>query len=340
MMVGFALTRMPAWLASLYLLGRRERLNGHPMDAKAQLVGRFSQSIRVPGQVPTPAEGRAQTRRMVELMDTPGPATVATRDQTIPGPAGDLPVRIYTPPGGGDGPRPVLCFFHGGGWVQGDLDTHHHACLKLADRAGCLIMAVDYRLAPEHKFPAAVEDCLAAYRWLTENAAEIGGDPSRVGVGGDSAGGNLAAVVSQQVATAGEQVPACQVLIYPATDFTMSAPSHDELRDAYIIPRDRMDWYSAQYLNDPSEMTDVRASPFLAEDLRGQPPTLMLTGGFDPLRDEGRRYADKLSAAGVPVTRLDYDGQIHAFVILTAVIPEGDRALSEIADYLRRTLAG
>ena len=338
MMVGFALTRMPAWLAPLYLLGRRERLNGHAMDPKAQLVGQFSQSIRVPGQVPTPEEGRAQTRRMVELMDAPGPTTVATEDRTIPGPAGDLPVRIYTPAGGSGRPLPVLCFLHGGGWVQGDLETHHHACLKLVDRAGCLIMAVDYRLAPEHKFPAAVEDCLAAYRWLTRNAAEIGGDPARVGVGGDSAGGNLAAVVSQQTAAAGEQAPACQVLIYPATDFTMSTPSHNELREAYIIPRDRMDWYAAQYLNDPSEMTDLRVSPLLAEDLSGQPPTLMLTGGFDPLRDEGRQYADRLSAAGIPVTRLDYDGQIHAFVILTAVIPEGDRALSQIADYLRQPL--
>ncbi len=255
-------------------------------------------------------------------MDEPAPPLPRIEDISIPGPAGALPARLYDSVGAAGPPRPVLAYFHGGGWVQGDLETHHGLCARLALRSGALVVAVDYRLAPEHKFPAAVEDSVAAYRWLRSHGREIGADPTRVGVAGDSAGGNLAAVVSQLAHERGRPVPTCQVLIYPALDFALDTPSHRELEDAHIIPRDRIVWYMEQYLTE-ADRADLRASPLRARDLAGQPPSLVITAGFDPLRDEGRAYADRLRAAGVDVAYREYPGQIHAFVSLTKAIPAG-----------------
>jgi acetyl esterase len=231
-----------------------------------------------------------------------------------------------------------VVYFHGGGWVQGDLETHHGLCARLALRSGAIVIAVDYRLAPEHKFPAAVEDCFAAYRWLRSHAGELGGDPARVAVAGDSAGGNLSAVVSQSSASAGVPVPACQVLIYPAVDFALETESHRDLADGHVIPRERILWYTEQYLPAGADRTDPRAAPLRAKDLRGQPPALIITGGFDPLRDEGHAYAERLRAAGVDVTYHEYAGQIHAFVSLTKAIPQGLTCTWEIGDYLKERL--
>jgi acetyl esterase len=238
------------------------------------------------------------------------------------------------------GSLPVLAFFHGGGWVQGDLESHHALCTKLARQADCLVAAIDYRLAPEHKFPAGVEDCLAAYRWLAANAGEIGGDPARIAVGGDSAGGNLAAVVSQRMAVEGGPLPAGQVLIYPGTDMHMSGASHQEHSADPVIPRERILWYLEQYLRHAADKDDPAASPLLAEDLTGQPPTMVITGGFDPLRDEGRAYADRLTDAGVETSYREWPGQIHAFMVLTRVIPQGDKAIAEAALWLRKVFEG
>ena len=323
--------------ARALLAGREERLGTRRMDPKAQLVGMFIRSIRPPGMIPTPAESREQLRTMVRLMDAPAVPLSRVEDLGIPGPAGPIPARLYASRVNEDrGPLPVLTHFHGGGWVQGDLDTHHGTCSKLALWSGTIVVAVDYRLAPEHKFPAAVEDCLAAYRWLRRHARELGADPDRVAVAGDSAGGNLAAVLSQQTAKAGESVPTFQVLIYPALNFSPSTGSHRELVDAYILPRERIQWYGEQYLPDPSAAANPCASPLRADSLEGQPPALIITCGFDPLRDEGQAYADRLAAAGVPVVHHEYPGQIHAFISLTKVIPQGDACLREIADYARR----
>jgi len=324
--------------AALRLLdGHRIRLGSRTMDPKAQIVGEFVKSIRVPGYFPPLPELRQQLRTMVTLMDEPAPDLPRIEDIRIPGPAGALPARVYAPTPGA--PLPAVAYFHGGGWVQGDLETHHGLCARLAGLAGVLVVAVDYRLAPEHKFPAAVDDCLAAYRWLRARGREIGADSARVAVAGDSAGGNLSAVVSQLTAAAGTPVPTCQVLIYPAVDFSLETDSHRELVDGHVIPRDRIVWYMEQYLRDEGDKADLRASPLRASSLAGQPPTLIVTAGFDPLRDEGRAYADRLAQAGVDVVHREYPGQIHAFVSLTKAIPQGLACTQEIAEYLHRRLA-
>jgi acetyl esterase len=308
------------------------------MDPKAQIVGEFVKSIRVPGYFPPLPELRQQLRTMVALMDEPAPPLPRIEDVRIPGPAGDIPARVYAP-SSTTTPRPTVAYFHGGGWVQGDLETHHGLCARLASQAGVLVVAVDYRLAPEHKFPAAVDDCLAAYQWLRRHGRDVGADPARVAVAGDSAGGNLSAVVSQQAAASGTPLPTCQVLIYPALDFSLQTPSHRDLADGHVIPRERVLWYMEQYLRTEADGADVRASPLRAPSLAGQPPALIVTGGFDPLRDEGQAYAERLRKDGVDVTYREYPGQIHAFVSLTRAIPQGAACTREIADYLARQLA-
>jgi len=318
--------------------GHRISLGSRTMDPKAQIVGEFVKSIRVPGYYPPLPELRQQLRTMVALMDEAAPPLPRIEDIRIPGPAGEIPARVYAPRAGG-APLPAVAYFHGGGWVQGDLETHHGLCARLAKHAGVLVVAVDYRLAPEHKFPAAVEDCLAAYRWLRTRGRDAGADPARVAVAGDSAGGNLSAVVSQLAAAGGTPVPTCQVLIYPAVDFALETASHRELADGHVIPRDRIVWYGEQYLKSEADKADLRASPMRASSLAGQPPALIVTAGFDPLRDEGRAYGDRLREAGVDVVHREYPGQIHAFISLTKAIPQGMACTLEVAEYLGKRLS-
>ncbi len=324
--------------ANTLLDGHRISRGARTMDAKAQIVGEFVKSIRTPGYFPPLPELRQQLLTMVKLMDEPAPPLPRVEDIRIPGPAGPMPARVYDPAGDAGGIRPAVAYFHGGGWVQGDIETHDGLCARLAQGSGALVVSLDYRLAPEHKFPAAVDDCVAAYRWLRAHGREIGADPSRIGVAGDSAGGNLAAVVSQLAAAEGLPVPAAQALIYPAVDFGLDTPSHRELQDGHVIPRDRIVWYAEQYLRGEADRNDPRAAPLRTTDLRGQPPTLVVTAGFDPLRDEGRAYADRLRGAGVDVVYREYPGQIHAFVSLTKAIPQGLECTREIADFLRQRL--
>jgi acetyl esterase len=320
-----------------FLDGHRIKMGDRTMDPKAQIVGEFVKSIRVPGFFPPLPELRQQLRVMVTLMDEPAPALPRIEDISIPGPAGAIPARVYAP-SAGTTPLPAVAYFHGGGWVQGDLETHHGLCARLAKHAGALVVAVDYRLAPEHKFPAAVDDCLAAYRWLRTKGRDVGADTGRVAVAGDSAGGNLSAVVSQLAASGGVPAPTCQVLIYPAVDFSLDTSSHKDLADGHVIPRDRILWYMEQYLRNDADKSDLRASPLRAASLKGQPPAMIVTAGFDPLRDEGRAYGDRLREAGVDVVYREYPGQIHAFVSLTKAIPQGMACTLEIADFLRRRL--
>jgi acetyl esterase len=330
-------TTMSEGDALRFLEGHRIRLGERTMDPKAQIVGEFVKSIRVPGYFPPLPELRQQLRTMVTLMDEPAPPLPRVEDLRIPGPSGEIPARVYAPSAART-PRPVVAYFHGGGWVQGDLETHHGLCARLAKHADVLVVAVDYRLAPEHKFPAAVEDCVAAYRWLRTRGREVGADSTRVAVAGDSAGGNLSAVVSQQAAAHGAPAPNCQALVYPAVDFSLESDSHRDLAEGHVIPRDRILWYAQQYLRGEADKADLRASPLRAPDLTGQPPTLIVTAGFDPLRDEGQMYGERLRAAGVEVVHREYPGQIHAFVSLTKAIPQGMACTLEVAEYLRRRL--
>jgi acetyl esterase len=260
-------------------------------------------------------------------------------DRTIPGPGGDIPVRIYvptTPLGGGD--PPVLVWFHGGGWVIGDLESTDSTVRTLANAAGMVAVSVDYRLAPEHPFPAAIDDALAAVRWVADNAEELGVDASRLAVGGDSAGGNLAAVAAQQLRDCGPAV-AFQLLVYPVADARLGTPSIDENGEGYFLTKATMVWFVGHYVGS-GDPTDVRVSPFLASDeaLAGLPPALVITAEYDPLRDEGEAYGERLQSAGVETTVTRYDGMIHGFFSLKDVLPDGGVAINEAATALRKAL--
>ena len=264
----------------------------------------------------------------------PDPMPIAeTRDLAIPGPGGAIPARLYR--SATTGTLPALVFFHGGGWVVGNIEGHDTACRHLANRADCAVVSVDYRLGPEHKFPAAVEDCFAATAWVAGNAASLGVDPVRLAVGGDSAGGNLAAVVSLLARDKGTPRVACQVLIYPATDAAMRHDSIGRFAEGYVLTRSTMRWFYEQYLRSPEDAADWRVSPLLAPDLSGLPPAYVLTAGYEPLCDEGDAYAARLAAAGVAVTHRRFPGQVHGFAMNGRIIRAAETALDEVAAALK-----
>jgi acetyl esterase len=330
-----ALTRLPSWVVRMILVGRRRRMGSRLMDPKAQVMAEYIQLVRRPGEFPTPTESRRQLTGLIKAFESSAPSLSRKENRTIPGPGGEIPVRVYAVHSGQNDSLPVLVYFHGGGWVQGDLDTHDTLCAKLALSVGCLVMAVDYRLAPECQFPAAVEDCMAAYHWICQNAAGLGGNPRKIAIAGDSAGGNLAAVVSQQAMLSNMPLPIAQLLIYPALDFSFETSTFEEMSNAFVISRERMEWFRSHYLRSMADVSDVKASPLRAPNLSGQPPTMIVTGGFDPLREEGKTYADRLKDAGVPVRYREFRGQIHLFVCVTRVIPQGDICIDEIATFLK-----
>ncbi|HMS78126.1 MAG TPA: alpha/beta hydrolase [Burkholderiaceae bacterium] len=280
------------------------------------------------------ADARRFYRERRALTQPDAPALPVVRDLSADGPAGPIPLRLYRP--AADGTLPVLVYFHGGGWVIGDLDTHDVLCRQLALGAGCAVVAVDYRMGPEHRFPAAVDDCLAATRWVGANAAALGVDPSRLAVGGDSAGGNLAAVVAIAARDAGGPPIAYQLLIYPATDQRRVAPSHTTNAQGYLLTADSMRYYHDHYIDDPKHDLDWRASPLLAPDLSGLPPALVLVAGYDPLRDEGVQYAQKLTEAGVRTALVSFERQIHGFVPMGRALDEANEAVAMCADALAR----
>lgn len=287
----------------------------------------------------SPADARAFYRER-RATTQPLPADVAeVRDLSADGPHGPIPVRLYRPLGSGAGPLPVLVYFHGGGWVIGDLDTHDVLCRELANAAGCAVVAVDYRMGPEHRFPAAVDDVLAATRWVRREAAALGLDAGRLAVGGDSAGGNLAAVVAIAARDAGDLPIACQLLIYPATDMRRGHPSHQSNGQGYLLTRDTMAYFHDHYITDPAHDLDWRASPLLHTDLAGLPPALVITAGHDPLRDEGAAYAQALTAAGNSAAYVCFERQIHGFITMGKVLDEAHTAVALCAGELRRAFA-
>lgn len=250
----------------------------------------------------------------------------------------DLPARLYSPVRG-DETLPVLVFYHGGGWVLGSIDSHDATCRYIAEQGGLKVLSVDYRLAPEFRFPTAAEDALAAFRYVRDHAAELGVDPERIAVGGDSAGGNLAAVVCQQARDAGERTPDFQLLFVPATNMSSRTPSYELFREGYFLTKKNMDWYEETYIRSDDDRLDPRASPLLAEDFSGLPPAHVATGGFDPLRDEGEAYARKLAEAGVPVSLRRHPTLVHPFVNAVGATPLARAALSEAVGALRMGLA-
>jgi acetyl esterase len=250
-------------------------------------------------------------------------------DREFPGPDGPLPIRVYRPAGAGV--RPALVYFFGGGWTLGQIDTCDGICRRLANLVGCVVIAAGYRLAPEHKFPAAVRDCLAATHWVSEHAAELAVDPDRIAVGGDSAGGNLAAVVALQAGS----LLCAQLLVYPNTLYGSDTPSMRDNDDPVLFNRRSVQWYWQHYLTSPEDGRDPLASPLLAADHSGLPPALVITAEYDPLRDEGELYAEQLRAAGVPVELTRYDGMMHGFFTMSGVLDGGRQAVGQAAEFLR-----
>jgi acetyl esterase len=260
-------------------------------------------------------------------------------DRTMPGPGGPIPVRVYRPLAPAGEPVPLVVFFHGGGWTVCDLDSHDGICRALCNASGCALVAVDYRLAPEHPFPAAVEDAYAATCWLAENARSLGCDPRRLAVVGDSAGGNIAAVVAMMARDRGGPELALQALVYPVIDHSDQTVSHRENGSGYALRSAEVMYYWGQYLARPGDGADPYASPIRAEDLSGLARALVVTGEYDPLRDEGEAYGERLRAAGVPVRVHRYEGMFHSFFSFLAVLDEARQLRDEIASELRDAFA-
>ena len=287
----------------------------------------------------TPADARAFYRERRTFTQPDAPEVAVVRNLEARGPAGPVPLRSYRPAGSvADAVLPVLVYFHGGGWVIGDLDTHDVLCRQLCNQSGCAVVAVDYRLAPEHRFPAALDDAMAATRWVHEHAPALGADASRIAVGGDSAGGNLAAAVALAARDEGGLPLAFQLLVYPATDQRRGWPSHTTNGQGYLLTKDSMDYYHDHYIADAVQDLDWRASPLLHADHAKLPPAFVLTAGYDPLRDEGLQYAHKLSEAGTRTTLVNFERQIHGFITMGRVIDEANAAVEICAAQLRTAL--
>ncbi|HET7738114.1 MAG TPA: alpha/beta hydrolase fold domain-containing protein [Tepidiformaceae bacterium] len=285
-------------------------------------------------QTPESARASALARRpAVE----PVPVEGGVEDRTIPGPGGDLPIRIYRP--GGPGPHPVLVYFHGGGWVIGDLDQNDNLLRTMTNLSGCVIVSVDYRLAPEAKFPGPAEDSYAATAWVAANAAALDVDASRLAVGGESAGGNLAAAVTLMARDRGGPPIRFQWLMYPVTDSNVDTASYHENAQGYLLERAGMIWFWDHYVRSDADRIHPYAAPLRADDLSGLPPALVITAEFDPLRDEGAAYAEALKAAGVPVDYSCAPGQTHAYFTMFAMVDAGRAALEEVSAKMKAALA-
>jgi acetyl esterase len=287
-------------------------------------------------ELPLP-ELRQSLATMFGVFAGPVPEVARVEDRRIPGPAGEVPVRVYTP--AGRAPFPALVYLHGGGWVLGSLESHDATCRALARDVPCVVVAVDYRLAPEHRFPAAAEDAYAAVRQVAARPADFGVDPARLAVGGDSAGGNLSAVVALMARDRGGPRLVHQLLVYPVADGGMDTPSFRENAEGYFLTRDAMVWFWNHYAPDAAARANPYASPLRASDLRGLPPALVQTAEFDPLRDEGEAYAARLREAGVSVTLTRYAGMIHGFVSMPGRIDRARDALAEAVGALRAAFA-
>jgi len=310
-----------------------------PLDAQAQDFLRRLAPANLPSfQEQTVSQLRSQmdvsTHFLGEL-----PKVAHVEDRGIPGPGGTLRVRIITPQAGGNGPLPVVVYFHGGGWVLGNIASHEGICRAVANAGGVIVVTVDYRLAPEHRFPAAAEDAYATTAWVAEHAAEFGGDRQRIAVAGDSAGGNLAAVTCLMARDREGPRVDFQVLLYPITEYNINTRSYTEFADGFFLTRSEMAWYWEHYVEKAEDRHHPHASPSRAADLSRLPPALLITAEFDVLRDEGEEYARQLQAAGVDAKLRRYDGMIHGFIRRYPFFDQGRAAIAEIGQELRTALA-
>ena len=323
-----------------------------PLDAELQPIVDLINSLEVPPRRQQSADENRAAYAGLSLMFGTGDETVAVEDELVPGPCGDIPIRWYRPAGGaggaaagaGEAGTGVVVYFHGGGWVIGSVDTHDPVCRELAQRCGVPVVSVDYRLAPEHVFPAALDDCRAAADWIWQHASERGVDPTRIVVAGDSAGGQLATVVARHW-PADRPPLALQVLVYPVTDLAVFPIDEDadagtslvRNGDGYVLTLDTMEYFADQYTPDRALRIDPDASPLRAESLEGLPPALVITAEFDPLCDEGDAYAARLADAGVPVVANRYDGATHMFLQMPT-LGIAQRAVDEIAAAVRAAI--
>jgi len=332
----FFLTR-PALTAALAATRVRAR-GGRKLDPQAAAM--LALDAIDPGSDITrypPGKARLRMAASIAVVASPPAPGVATEALVASSAAGPIPLRLYTP-AGVVAPAPAVVYYHGGGFVTGDLETHDGFCRALAAGARCRVVAVDYRLAPEHPFPAAVDDGLAAFRWVAQRAGGLGIDAARIAVAGDSAGGNLSAVISIK-AREDARRPCLQVLLYPAVDLTCADPSHAEMGHGYFLTEELIGWFLDHYAAGV-DRTDPGLSPIFAPDLRGAPPALIYTAGFDPLRDEALRYAERLRAAGVPARHWEFPGLIHGFALMGGMIDGARRAADEVIADVRRALGG
>lgn len=303
----------------------------------AFVLNAFREAGRPAYETLTPKEAREFYLAGRVVSNPPPPEMASVQNSTIPGPGGAISVRTYMPKElrKYDGLAPALVFFHGGGWVIGDLDSHDVVCRTLARDGEMIVISVDYRLAPEHKFPAAVDDAIAAAKWVSLNAKSLGIDANRISVGGDSAGGNLAAIVAIDARQNGPKIQG-QLLIYPATDFAMTHPSHSEPETSCLLTHTVIRWFRDHYLTSLADGETWKASPARITDMKQLPQAYVLTAGADPLRDEGDEYAKRLESAGVPVTWKSYPGQFHGFITMGKLLTKANGAIKEMGDWLKK----
>ena len=307
-----------------------------PLDPQAQAVINAVNDLGLPAvwEV-TPEQARINAAARPRPV---GPEVSAVENRSIPAPDGDVPVRIYTPEG--DGPFPILVWYHGGGWVIGDLDSADPTARHLCKGAGCVVVSVDYRLSPETRFPGAAEDCYAATVWAADNAASLGADASRLTVGGDSAGGNLAAAISLMAADRNGPAIVHQLLVYPVTERNYQTASYQDNAEGFLLARSAMQFYWDAYLSSDADASNPYAAPMQAGSLAGQPSALVITAEFDPLRDEGEAYGRRLQEAGVETTITRYDGMIHGFFGMVGIMDKSGLVMEEATAALRASFAG
>lgn len=329
---------MPTGIFNILYVGRRIKKDQQLLNSKAQFLCAIVDKQTVPLEEETVENSREQIENLSGLLSGEDVQVGAVEDFTILGPAGSIPVRLYKPENSSE-PVPVLVFFHGGGFIRGSINSHDGLCRRLVKYGEFAVLSVDYRLAPEHPFPAAVDDAYAALKWAQQFGASKGLDQQRVAVGGDSSGGNLAAVACQDAKRNQTPLPAFQLLIYPTTDANFTASSHKLFANGFFLTEERMHWYRDSYLQSAELRNDVRASPGLEENVTGLPPALIITAGFDPLRDEAEDYAQHLKDAGVPMGVIRHESMIHGFMSLTGLLEDAENAIKMAAETTKSALS-